>query len=88
MEKKQIALGNPVTISGVTIIPVTQTQIFSWPNITGASFYCLKKPLYVLVSTAKSTMKAFNMDGTETTLDAIREKYPELQTSLDRIGGE
>ncbi len=88
MEKKQIALGSPVNISGVTIIPITQTQIFSWPNIIGANFFCLKKPLYVLVSTAKSTMKAFNMDGTETTLDAIRETYPELQTAFDRIDGE
>ena len=85
MEKKQIALGEPVRISGVTVIPVTQTQVFSWPFNCGANYFCLKKPLYVLVSTAGSTLRAFNMDGTETTLEAIREKHPELQSAFDSL---
>jgi hypothetical protein len=88
MEKKLVALGKPVDISGVTIIPVTQIRIYSWPYNSGANFFCTKKPLYVLVSTAGATLKAFNMDGTETTLEAIREKHPELQTAFDSLAGE
>ncbi len=88
MEKKQIAVGDPITISGITIIPVIQTQVDSWPYNGGINFFGLKKPLYLLVSSPKSPVKAFDMYGKETPIEEIEQKFPELQPVVNRFSSE
>ncbi len=88
MEKEQVTIGDPLTSLGVTIVPVIKTQVYSWQNRGGPAVYCLVKPLYILVSTVKSPLKAFNMDGVETPISTLRTLFPELQSSLDKLSAE
>ena len=88
MEKKQVAIGDPVSVGGATIIPVTQTWSHSWQDQQRSTFFGLKKPLYVLVLSAELPVRAFGIDGIEIDVKAIRDEYPELQPALSRITGK
>ncbi len=87
MEKTQVAIGNPLTSFGLTIVPVIQTRVYSWHEKGYPSIFCQVKPLYILISAAKSPFKAYDIEGTETAIDIIREGFPELQTAFNKIFG-
>ena len=87
MEKKQITLERPVSASGRTLIPVVQTSIFSWPDQEGTTFFSLKKPLYILVSSAGLPLSALETSGKSVSIDEIAAKFPELKEKLNQLQG-
>jgi hypothetical protein len=63
MEKKQVTIEEKVTVSGITIVAVVQTSVFSWHNKGTMSFIGLKKPLNVKVTDLEGKTKSFSLQG-------------------------
>ena len=82
MEKKQIAVGKPVAVSGLTIVPVTETATYYWLKDGSYSFFGLKKPLYILSSVPGKPLEVFEINGEQTNIDKIISVYPELKDEL------
>jgi len=85
MEKKQVAIETPVSVSGLTIVPVTSTSTYSWQNKAGVSFFGLKQPLYILIKSPKWPVKVFSIEGEEVSLGEIESNYPEIKASLEKF---
>jgi uncharacterized spore protein YtfJ len=84
MEKKAIAIGNPVSVSGLTIIPVVQVWLNSWHGRRGVSYFGIKQPMaVVLVSPAAN--RAFRITGEEVSIDQLQQEAPELTGVLEGI---
>ncbi len=77
----------PVIVSGLSIMPVTQTLIFSRQNKVGISFFGFKRPLYVLIGNRELPIKAFTITGEAVSTEEIISDYPELKEALKRIFG-
>jgi len=81
MEKKEVEISNPVTIAGVTLIPVTKVSINYWRSKRGVSFFSIKQPLNVIV-VSPSGKKAFRITGEEVSLDQLTQEVPGIQEIL------
>lgn len=84
MEKKKVEIGSPLTIAGITLIPIIETSLHSWQRKGGISFLGMKQPLSVVVI-SPSEKKAFKISGEEVPLDELIEEVPILKEKLDII---
>ena len=84
MEKKEVIIGSPVTVAGITIVPVTQVSLYYWCGKGGISFFGLKKPVSVVVSTPEEK-KAFRITGEEIPLDQLIQEVPGMKEKLGEI---
>lgn len=82
MEKTRVSVGDAVIISGLTIIPIIQTRMHSWQNKCNEAVLGSVLPLYILISKEKSPVRVFKIDGLETSLDSIKEEFPDLQINI------
>jgi hypothetical protein len=85
MEKKQVAIEEPVSLVGLTIVIVTETRIWAFGEDRSSMMFGSKEPLFVLIKTPATHYKVFDMEGEEIQLDEIKDKFPELKPDLDRI---
>jgi hypothetical protein len=85
MEKKKIELNAPVAISGITIVPVTETSMQVRQKDGKASYFGFKRPVYVLVLSPEAPARAFQVTGEETTVELIASEYPELKDALEKL---
>jgi len=81
MEKKEVEISNPVTIAGVTLIPVTKVSLNYWRSNRGVSFFSIKQPLNVIV-VSPSGKKAFRITGEEVSLEQLIQEVPGIQEIL------
>ena len=81
MEKKTIAIGNPVSVRGLTLIPVIQVSLNSWRGRRGASYFGIKQPMAVVIA-SPAVNKAFRITGEEFSIDQLRQEVPELTDML------
>lgn len=84
MEKKEVAIDNPLTVAGITLIPITEISLHSWQRKGGISFLGMKQPLSVVVI-SPSGKKAFKVSGEEVLLDQLIEEIPILKEKLNII---
>jgi len=84
MEKKEVGIGNPVTIAGVTLIPVTKVSLNYWHSNKGISFFSVKRPVGVIV-VSPSEKRAFRISGEEVSLDELIQEVPGIKEILDGI---
>jgi len=84
MEKKEVIIGNPLTVAGITLIPITEILLHSWQHKCGISFFGVKQPLGVILI-FPSEKKAFRVSGEEVLLDQLIEEVPILKEKLDLI---
>jgi hypothetical protein len=84
MEKKEVEIGNPVTIAGITMIPITEISLHSWKRKGGISFLGTKQPLSVIVI-SPSEKKAFKVSGEEVPLDELLQELPGIKKLLNVI---
>ena len=84
MEKKEIAIGNPVAIAGITLIPITEVSLNYWQRKGGTSFFGVKQAVSIVVISSLEK-KAFKVSGEEVSLDELRREVPEIQELLDAI---
>lgn len=79
--RKEVAVETPVTIAGITIIPVVMTSLH-YQHIDGmVSVISFKRPTDVVLITPTSS-KAFRITGEEVILDQLLQEVPELQKAL------
>ena len=84
MDEKKIAINNPVTVAGVTLIPIVTTSYYYWQDNRGISFMGVKQPVSVIV-VSPSVKRAFRMTGEEVSLDQLVEEVPGVKEILARI---
>jgi hypothetical protein len=85
MEKKQVAIENPVNVDGLSIIPITETVIYGWQYKGNFSFFGHKRPIYVLISKPESRLEAFTISGEPISTDKIALSFPELRVTLRKL---
>ncbi len=84
MEKKEIAIDNPVTVAGLTIIPVVQVLLNYWHTKDSTSFFGLKQPVAVIV-VSPLAKRAFRITGEEVSIDQLVQEAPGIKELLERL---
>ena len=85
MEKKEVSAGKPVSVAGLTLVPVVQVSLNHWQGKGGStSFFSTKRPLAIIVI-SPSAKKAFRVTGEEVALDQLAEEVPEVKAVLAKI---
>ena len=85
MEKKEIEIGSPLKVGGVTIIPVIKSSVSCWRYRASTSFFGIKQPVSVVVVSA-SEKKAFRITGEEVPLDQLIQEVPAVEKLVGSIG--
>jgi len=84
MEKKEVAIGDPVVVAGVTLIPIAEVSSHYWCGNSGISFFGIKQPVDVVVISS-SAKRAFKIDGEEVSLDQLIQEVPDIRAILERM---
>ena len=84
MGKKEVGLGIPVAVSGVTLIPITEVSVNYWHGNSGTSFFSVKQPISVVV-VSQSVKRAFRVSGEEIPLDQLIREVPAIKEILEQI---
>jgi len=82
MEKKQRVIDNPITVDGITIIPIVHILLNSYIHSDGAFMFGRKQPDAIIV-VSPAGKRAFRITGEEVPLDQIVDDIPELETLLN-----
>ena len=82
MEEKKVAADNPVSIAGVTLIPVIKVSLRYWSTKGGASFFGVKQPVAMVV-VSQSAKRAFWITGEEVSLEELIKEAPSLKEILE-----
>ena len=83
MERKEIVVENPVTVPGLTLIPVVQVLRNYWHANNSASFFAVKQPVAVIV-VSPSEKRAFRITGEEVSIDQLIQEAPSIKRILER----
>ena len=81
MEEKKIVINKPVSVTGLTLIPVTQVSLGLWSARAGKAFLAIKQPIAVVVVSSQKN-RAFRMTGEEVLLEELVQEYPGLKDYL------
>ena len=84
MEKKEVEIGNPVTIGEATLIPVVELSLKYWRGGGGFSCFCTKQPASIVV-VSPSGKRAFRISGEEVPLDQFIQETPGIREVLETI---
>ena len=84
MEKKEIIISDPVTVVGLTLIPVVQVSLNYWYDKGYISFSGSKQPVAVVV-VSQSTKRVIKISGEDIPLDDFIEEVPDIKEALDRV---
>ncbi len=84
MEKKEVSIGNPVTVGEVTLVPVTEVSLNYWRGRGGFSCFGFKQPVGVVVVSPSAT-RAFRITGEEVSLDQLITEFPAIKEVLHGI---
>ena len=84
MEKEEVGIDNPVTVAGITLIPVTRVALNYWCGNSNISFFGIKQPVGVIV-VSPSTKRAFRITGEEVSLDQLISEVPVVEEVLEGI---
>ena len=86
MEKKEINIGKPVAVAGVTLIPVSEISLNHWQVKHGVFCTGSKQPVSVVVI-SPSEKKAFRLNGEEITLGQLIQEIPEMKEVMEGTQG-
>ena len=84
MEKNKVIVENPVTVAGVTLVPVTRVLSHHWCREHIFSCFDIKQPVGVVV-VSPSAKKAFRITGEEIPLDQLITEFPGIKEVVERI---
>ena len=84
MEKKEVNVVNPITVAGLTLIPVSKVTTSCWHGKRGIAFSGSKQPLGIIVI-SPSMKRAFRIDGEEITLEQLMREIPDIRETLEAI---
>jgi uncharacterized spore protein YtfJ len=84
MEKVKIKIEAPVTIAGVTLVPVVRTLLNCWDGKKTVSVFSFKQPVSLIVISPQ-IQRAFHIDGEEISLSQLIKEAPDIEEMLKRI---
>jgi uncharacterized spore protein YtfJ len=76
-KKKKVTTGCPVTVAGVTVIPVSEVSSNCWHSKRGIAFCGSKQPVSVLII-SPSGKRVFRISGEEITFDQFAGEIPDI----------
>jgi len=84
MEKKEVVIENPVTVAGITLVPVTQFSLNQWHGKHSRLYFGMKEPVGVVV-VSPSTKRVFRITGEEISLEELITEAPGIKEVLAGI---
>ena len=84
MEKKEITIVNPVTVAGLTLIPVSKVTTSCWHGKRGIAFSGSKQPVSIVI-VSPSMKRAFRITGEEIDLEELVREFPAMAERLGKI---
>lgn len=81
MEEKKIVVDKPVSVAGLTLIPVTQVSLSLWSVRAGKAFLVVKQPIAVVVVSPQAK-RAFRITGEEVSLEELMQEVHSLKEML------
>ena len=84
MERKEVEIGNSVTVAGVTLIPVIKVSLNYWRRNGSLSFFGVKQPIGMVV-VSPSGKRALRITGQEVPLDQFIQEVPGMKEVLEGI---
>ena len=81
MEEKKIVASKPVSVAGLTLIPVIQVSLSLWSARAGKAFLAFKQPIAVVVISPQAK-RAFRITGEEVSLEELMQEVPGLKDML------
>jgi len=84
MEEGEIIAEIPVTVAGLTIVPVERTSTNWVSHGSYFAFWASKQPVGIIIASA-GTHKALQINGEEISLEELIEKVPSMQDVLDSL---
>lgn len=84
MKEKEIEIGSPVTVAGVTLIPVIKVSLNYWRGNGSLSFFGVKQPIGMVV-VSPSGKRALRITGQEVPLDQFIQEVPGMKEVLEGI---
>lgn len=85
MEKQTIELDTPMVVSGIKVVAVTETFMHVAQCCGKGSFMGYKRPLYIMVVMPQLAVRAFEINGEETTIERITAEHPCLKDPLAKL---
>ena len=82
--KKEVAVGHPVAVAGVTLISVTRVSLNCQRGSHSISFFGVKRPVSVVVA-SPSAKKAFRITGEEISLDQLIQEVPSIEEVVEAV---
>ena len=82
MEKKEVTIGSPVVVAGLTLIPVIQILLNYWPGNSSTAFWGVKQPVAVVV-VSPSAKRAFRITGEEISIDQLLQEASGLKEIVE-----
>jgi len=70
-EKKEIITGSPVTVAGLTLIPIVETRLNCWRCRNSVSLSGSKRAIGVIIISPQGE-KTYNIDGDEVALEELK----------------
>lgn len=84
MEKKEVTIGNPVSVGGVTLIPIVESSVKYWRSQRRIIVSGTVQPVSIIVVTP-SGRSAFRITGEEVSLDQLGKEVPAIRKLLAEI---
>jgi hypothetical protein len=85
MEKQKVAIGKPVAVRGVTLVPLEKVSLNYWRSMPrGVWSVAIKQPLAVVV-VSPPVRRAFRITGEEIPLDQLILEAPGIEEVLADI---
>ena len=84
MEEREVRIGNPVAVAGVTLIPLVEISHNYWRHGSSLSTFVTKQPVSLVV-VSPSTKKALKISGEEVPLEQLIHEVPAISEILERI---
>jgi len=81
METKKVTIGNPVTVAGVTLIPVSEISLSHRPAAGALYVLGTHQPLGILV-VSPASRTAFRITGEQVDPDRFIQETPGLKEAL------
>lgn len=84
MEKNEIVIENPMVVSGITLVPITEFSLNYWRGKHSLLCFGIKQPVSMVV-VSPSAKRAFRITGEEISLDQLITEVPAIKEVLEGI---
>lgn len=83
MTKNVLGIENPVSVNGLTIIPVVKLSL-NYSFAAGISVFSTKQPIAAVI-VSPSQKRAFRVTGEEIPLEQLIKEIPGIKETLEKI---